>query len=185
MRRLRYTSFMNPTDFLGNTRDYNGKGDWSVEAVQRRYREYCAALHVECCSSLDPFQARQGDIHWIYPIMSEVIRGIEAGDVACIALGVDFVEEDALFPFGPKLKSNTARALRRSHLDEGQKSRLRTRISTMLALGNIPHEMREYAKLLRTIGVGEHWPRLERDIPRENPYAMRFYKNLRAAEGLQ
>jgi hypothetical protein len=116
--------------------------------------------------------------------MTEVILGIEEGDVACIALGVDFVEENALFPFGPKLKSNTARALRRSQLTEGQKARLRQRISTMLATGTIPHEMREYAKLLRKVGVGEHWPRLERDIPRENPYAMRFYKSLRAAEGL-
>lgn len=175
---------MNRSDFLGNTRDYNGKDKWSVEAVQMRYREYCAALHVESCRSIDPFEFSQGEIHWIYPIMTEVIRGIEEGDVACIALGVDFVEEDALFPFGPKLKSNTARALRRAQLDEVQKARLRERISTMLASGTIPHEMREYAKLLRTIGVGEHWPRLERDIPRENPYAMRFYKSLRAAEGL-
>jgi hypothetical protein len=54
----------------------------------------------------------------------------------------------------------------------------------MLALGVIPHEMREYAKLLRTAGVGEEWPRLERDVPRDNPYAMRFYKSLRLAEGL-
>jgi hypothetical protein len=175
---------MNPSDFLGNIRDYNGKGNWSVESVQRRYREYCAALHIECSTSLDPFRYQEGDIQWIYPIMQEVIQGIEAGDLACIQLGVDFVEEDALFPFGPKLKSNTARALRRSHLNELQKSRLRARISTMLALGRIPHEMREYAKLLRTIGVGEHWPRLERDIPRDNRYAMRFYKSLRAAEGL-
>ncbi len=175
---------MNRSDFLGNIRDYNGKDNWSVESVQRRYREYCAALQIECCNSLDPFRAQQGEVHWIYPIMSEVIRGIEAGDVACIQLGVDFVEEDALFPFGPKLKSNTARALRRCPLNEMQKSRLRARISTMLALGKIPHEMREYAKLLRTIGVGEHWPRLERDIPRDNPYAMRFYRCLRAAEGL-
>lgn len=53
----------------------------------------------------------------------------------------------------------------------------------MLALGVIPREMREYVKLLRTLGVGEHWSRLDSDIPRENPYAMRFYKSLRAAEG--
>jgi len=53
-----------------------------------------------------------------------------------------------------------------------------------LVSGIIPREMREYAKLLRTVGVGEHWPRLERDIPRDNPYAMRFYKSLRSAEGL-
>ena len=175
---------MNRRDFLGNVRNYNGKGSWSVEAVQTRYREYCAAFHVDSSRSLDPKEAREGDVLWIYPIMSEVIQGIEEGDVACIALGVDFVEEDALFPFGATLKSNTARALRRTHLTETQKSRLRKRISTMLTSGIIPHEMREYAKLLRTIGVGEHWPRLEREVPRDNPYAMRFYKSLRAAEGL-
>ena len=175
---------MNSSDFLGNNRDYNGKGNWSVEAIRTRYLEYCAALQVQSPRSLNSVEFSQGDIHWIYPIMDEVIRGIKEGDFACIALGVDFVEENALFPFGPKLKSNTARALRRSQLSEIQKDRLRERVSTMLVSGIIPHEMREYAKLLRTIGVGEYWSRLERDIPRENPYAMRFYKSLRTAEGL-
>lgn len=155
-----------------------------MEEVQRRYRDYCAASHVESCRSLSPRELREGDIHWIYPIMDEVIQGIEENDVACIALGIDFAEEDARFPFGATLKSNTARALRRSNLTEVQKSRLRERISTMLVSGVIPREMREYVKLLRTVGVGEHWPRLDREIPRDNPYAMRYYKTLRATEGL-
>ena len=116
--------------------------------------------------------------------MTEVIRGLEEGDVACIALGIDYVEEDALFSFDPKLKSNTARALRRSQLNEVQKAWLRGTNFNHVSLGHHSHEMREYAKLLRTIGLGEHWRRLERDILRENPYAMRFYKSLRAAEGL-
>jgi len=117
--------------------------------------------------------------------MDEVIKGIEEGDRACVALGVDFVEEDARFPFGATLKSNTARALRRTDLTELQKARVRERVSNMLASGVIPHEMREYAKLLRKVGVGEHWPQLERDIQRNNPYAMRFYNSLRLAEGLK
>ena len=100
-------------------------------------------------------------------------------------MGVDFVEEDDLFAFGKILKSNTARSLRRARITEEQKGRLRERVVTMLATGIIPHEMREYAKLLRVIGVGKHRPRLERDVPRDNPYAMRFYKALRTAEGLQ
>jgi hypothetical protein len=115
--------------------------------------------------------------------MNEVIRGIEENDAACIALGVDFVEEDSLFPFGKSLKSNTARALRRASLTESQEARLRKRIATMLIEGIVPHEMKEYAKLLRTVGVGEFWPQLEREIPRDNRYAMRFYKSLRAAAG--
>lgn len=175
---------MNRFDFLGNVRDYNGTSDWSVEAVQRRYREYCAAYRVERCRALDPREVREGDIRWIYPIMEKVIEGIENGDVACIALGVDFLQEDARFPFGATLKSNTARALRRATLTESQQSQLRERISTMLASGIIPREMREYVKLLRKLGVGEQWPRLERDVPRDNPHAMRFYESLRIAEGL-
>ena len=116
--------------------------------------------------------------------MIEVINGIAESDVACIALGVDFIEEDARFPFGATLKSNTARALRRAPLTEPQVARLRQRIATMLISGIVPREMREYAKLLRTIGVGEQWPRLEEGIPLNNRYAMRFYRVLRAAEGL-
>ena len=116
--------------------------------------------------------------------MDDVIRGIEEEDAACIALGVDFVEEDSLFAFGKILKSNTARALRRARLSDEQKERLRRRIVKMLVSGIVPHEMREYSKLLRVVGVGEYWSRLEREIPRDNPFAMRFYKALRVAMGL-
>ena len=170
---------MNRRDFLGNIKNYNGKNRWSVEAVQTRYRDYCRALALEPSRTLQPFEHRQGDIVWIYPVMDNVIDGIVEGDAGCIALGVDFVEEAALFPFGPRLKSNTARALRRAVLTEEQKARLRARVSVMLIMGIVPHEMREYAKLLRTIGVAEWWPRLERHIPRDNPYAMRFFNGLR------
>jgi hypothetical protein len=168
----------------GGIRDYNGTGAWSVPAVQTRYRRYCEALQVEYPRVLKAKEHREGRILWIYPIMEEVIEGIEENDAACIALGVDFVEEDDLFAFGKTLKSNAARSLRRARLTEEQKGRLRERVVTMLATGIIPHEMREYAKLLRVIGVGEYWPRLERDLPRDNPFAMRFYKVLRTAEGL-
>jgi hypothetical protein len=129
-------------------------------------------------------EVTEGDVRWTYPIVNEVIRGIEEGDVACIALGVDFVEEDARFPFGATLKSNTARALRRTSLTEEQKARLRERVSNMLISGVIPREMREYVKLLRSVGVCEQWSRLDRGIPRDNPYAMHYYLVLRAAEGL-
>ncbi len=170
--------------YSGDLRDYNGTGVWSVSAVQARYRQYCERLQVANPRSLEPRESREGQIIWIYPIMENVIEGIQSDDAACIALGIDFIEEDDHFAFGKTLKSNTARSLRRACLTEEQKGRLRKRIVTMLASGIVPHEMREYAKLLRVIGVGEYWPRLERDVPRDNPYAMRFYKALRAAEGL-
>ena len=169
--------------YQGNVRDYNGTGVWSISGVQARYRQYCDLLQISYRRQPEAKTHREGDEIWIYPIMEDVIRGIEDGDAACIALGVDFVEEDSLFAFGKTLKANTARSLRRALLSEAQKGRLRERIVTMLISGIIPHEMREYAKLLRVIGVGTHWQRLERDIPRGNLFAMRFYKVLRMAEG--
>jgi hypothetical protein len=168
--------------YEGNVRDYNGTGAWSVSGVKTRYRQYCDLFEITDPVRLEARMHQEGDVVWIYPIMEDVIRGIEDGDAACIALGVDFVEQDSLFAFGKTLKSNTARALRRAHLAEEQKERLRERIVTMLISGIIPHEMREYAKLLRVIGLGVHRERLERDIPRDNPFAMRFYNALRMTE---
>lgn len=40
--------------------------------------------------------------------MHEVIEAIGAGDLACIRIGIEFMEEDVKFPFGKILKSNTA-----------------------------------------------------------------------------
>lgn len=111
---------MKVSDFQGKVRSYNGSGLWSVGSVRKRYQEYCATCHVESSRSLAPKEFTEGDVHWIYPVMEEVIQGIEEGDAACVALGIDFVEEDGLFPFGAILKSNTARALRRTKLTDLQ-----------------------------------------------------------------
>jgi hypothetical protein len=127
----------------GDLRDYNRTGQWSALSVQSRYRDYCHTLQVDDLHLPTPKEHREGHVVWIYPIMESVIQGIERGDAACIALGVDFVEEDDLFAFGKTLKSNAARSLRRARLTEGQKARLREHIVTMLVSGLIPHEMRE------------------------------------------
>ena len=50
----------------------------------------------------------------------------------------------------------------------------------MLLAGNVPHEFKEYAKLLRRIGVGGWWPVIEQQISRENRYVMRYYNYLRS-----
>jgi hypothetical protein len=106
---------------------------------------------------LDPVTHEDPSAVWIYPVMDKVILGIEAGDAACVELGVDFVQEDQGFPFGALLKAKTARALRRAHtrgeLSPTQCERLRTRIVKMLIAGNTPHEFREYAKLVRHLGL--------------------------------
>lgn len=137
-------------------------------------------------SELNPKTSVSADKRWIYPIMDEVIKGIDAGDLACIALGVDFIEEDDSFAFGRILKSNTARSLRRSeHITEPHKERIRERVISMLITGETPREMKEYIKLLRVVGVDEvSWQRLQQGVPRDDRYAMRLYQGLRMATGL-
>jgi hypothetical protein len=84
--------------------------------------------------------------------MERVIEGINAGDPACILLGIELIEEDAGMPFGRILKSNAARALRRAPLADEHKLRIRRRVLAMLRAAYVPHEYKEYAKLLVRIG---------------------------------
>ena len=111
--------------------------------------------------------------------MEAVIGAIERGDKACIAIGIEFIEEDQHFPFGRILESNTARALRRAELSREQVERVRERVVRMLLAGSVPREFKEYSKLLRRIGWGSSWPTIEQQIDRENPYVMRYYNYLR------
>jgi hypothetical protein len=111
--------------------------------------------------------------------MDEVIAGVGHDDRACIAIALEFIEEEnQRFSFGRTLKSNVARALRRAHLSEGDVERIRKRTVHMLLAGSVPREFREYAKLLRHVGVGSWWPILDEKIPRENPYVMSYYDYL-------
>ncbi len=158
-------------------RDYNGTGRWAREAVVERYREYCRGLRVQP-RELRPLEHEEGGVLRIYPILEKVIEGAEQGDVGCIALGVELLEEDQRLPFGKLLKSNMARALRRAELDPYQRLRIRIRVVQMLLAGNVPREFKQYAKLLRRIGFGEVWDEIERGVPRENRYAMRWYRYL-------
>jgi len=48
----------------------------------------------------------------------------------------------------------------------------------------VPREFREYWKLLRDIGEAEDWSRLDAEIPRDNPYEMRYYDRLRPTAGM-
>jgi hypothetical protein len=131
--------------------DYNGDGPWSREAILDRYARYAAELGV-VGRDLSPLEQKEQGRHWVYPVMEKVIEGIDAGDPACVRLGIEFIEEDARFAFGKILKSNTARALRRATLSDEQRERIRRRVFSMLRAGHVPHEFREYAKLAKKIG---------------------------------
>lgn len=156
------------------THDYNGPGDWSLDGIRRRYRELAAELGVRVASELVPREHSEGNEHWIYPVMDAVIEGIERGDAACIELGVEFVESGHQQPFGRILHSNTARALRRARLIPSQAARLRSRILDMLVRGQVPHEFKQYAKLLRRIGLGEVWEEVRGRLDGSNPYVMKY-----------
>jgi hypothetical protein len=150
--------------------DYNGEGKWTHRAVLARYAQYAAASGATP-RDLSPDETSDTIRRWIHPVMHKVIEGIADGDPACVQLGIEFIEEDAKFPFGKTLKANTARALRHASLTNCQKQRIRQRVFGMLRVGKVPREFREYARLVRRIGF------VASDVPTvdgSNPYAVRF-----------
>jgi len=155
--------------------DYNGLGEWSREAVERRYREHARRLKLTP-RGLDVEKRESNDTQWIFPIMDKVICGIKAGDAACIELGIEFVESGHRQPFGRILHANTARALRQTSLSREQTTRLRVRILDMLRSGHVPHEYHEYARLLRKIGLGNDWAATRQSLDQSNPYVMRYVR---------
>ena len=160
-------------------RDYSGEGEWSAHSLMDRYRRYCAELGIGEPLDLSPREHCEGNVVWRYPVMEMVIDGIEKGDAACRRIGIEFIEDDGKFPFGKILKSNTARALRRSELTANEKDRIRRRVVAMLVAGHIPHEYGQYAKLLKKIGVGDAIVGIETKLDLSNQYVERFYKYLK------
>ena len=157
-----------------NVIDYNGKGFWSVDEVSKRYTEYARAFGIQP-RELTPFAHSTGDTRWIYPVMDRVIEGIEAGDLGCAQLGVEFIETNDSFAFGMVTKSNVARALRRTTLTEAQKERIRRRVVEMLEVGYLPREFRQYAKLARKLGLREFLPRIKQLADRSSdPWVQRY-----------
>ena len=157
-------------------RDYNGTGEWAVEAVTQRYEAYSKRHRQATLRDLKPHEHREGDVRWVHPIMEAVADGIKAGDAACVDLGVEFIENAQKQPFGRILHAKVARSLRQTSLSLTAEhvTRLRARILAMLVAGQVPHEYREYAKLLRRIGLGDGWAHARGRVDETNPYVMRY-----------
>ena len=153
--------------------DYNGTGFWSVDQILSRYAQYVKKYQIHAPRDLSPLVHNEANKRWIYPVMDHVIEGIEAGDQACAEIGIEFIEEDQPFTFGRILKSNAARALRRMELTEEQKDRIRKRVVEMLGRRYLPREYRQYAKLVRKIGLGSWACRIEDQS--DNPWAKHYY----------
>nr|HMQ23048.1 hypothetical protein [Planctomycetota bacterium] len=163
--------------------DYNGEDIWTATAIAERFRRYATSFGLEP-RDLSPRVCESEDSRWVYPVMDRVIDGIEAGDIACAQIGVDFLDDDRGFCFGALLKMRTARALRRfEKLSDDQVDRLRCRIVAMYESGTVPREFVEYRRLLRRIGAGPYWSRVEAALP-VNHFAKRaaayFKKHCRA-----
>ncbi|HEX6648937.1 MAG TPA: hypothetical protein VF075_05345 [Pyrinomonadaceae bacterium] len=156
--------------------DYNGTGFWSADAILSRYAAYVNKYNVATPRELTPLIHAEKDKRWIYPVMDRVIEGIEQGDLACAEIGIEFIEQDASFPFGQKLKSNTARALRRIALTAEQEERIRRRVIEMLRAGYLPREYRQYAKLARKIGLGMFLVEIKNDLPRDNQWVQHYFR---------
>lgn len=155
--------------------DYNGTGQWRRDAIERRYALYAATFGVGPPAEVSPRESFHGGARWTYPVMTEVIEAIKRDDAAAIEIGVEFIEEDTLFPFGKILKSNTARALRRATLTDTQIERIRRRVIGMLISGQTPRELEDYTKLLRKYGAGSLWNLVDDRIDRNNPHVMKHY----------
>ncbi|HQU86444.1 MAG TPA: hypothetical protein PKY59_25160 [Pyrinomonadaceae bacterium] len=160
------------------TFDYNGSDFWSVDAVLERCESYSKHFKVSSPFDIQPFIRTDGEIRRIYPVMEKVIEGIEKDDSACIEIGIEFIEESRSFPFGKILKYNTARALCRvsTPLSEPQKERIRKRVAEMLCTDYLPREFRQYAKLVRQIGLGNWESKIEREANFNNRWVKHYFK---------
>jgi hypothetical protein len=164
--------------------DADGIGIWSRAEIGRRYRAYCRQFR--CNPRNIDFElvgTYYRDRLWIMPVIRQIVEGVEKGDPASIEIGVELIEEDAKFAFGKIMKASAANALRRAaaSLSEAQKNRIRVRVVGLLAKGIVPHEMRQYARLVKRIGSGPQsatLAELHRHLtaigPAANPYALRF-----------
>ncbi len=112
-------------------------------------------------------------------VLGRVMTAADAGVAACVELLVEFIPEDRKMFAGKGYSASAARTLKRAALNYGQEDRIRRRVVKMLLAGNVPHEFKEYAKLLRRVGLGEWGPVIEREAPVENPWVARYVRYFR------
>jgi hypothetical protein len=162
-------------------RDYNGDGRWSRESIERRFESYTKSFGTTV-KELKAQIYEEGQVRWVYPLVNAVIEGIEKQDPACVELGIELIEDSDSMPFGMMLKSNAARALRRSAdvLTEVQKRRIRQRVAEMLIAEYMPREFLQYVKLVRAIGAEAVISQAETSANMENPWVRRYLERIRS-----
>jgi hypothetical protein len=115
---------------------------------------------------------------WITHLMEALIERMKQGELAAAEIGIELIEEDGGFAFGRILKSNTARALMRCDLTQAQRERIRLRVVWMLRRGFMPGEFRDYARLLRRIGLGPDGEESLREVDLTSPWSTWYVRYL-------
>lgn len=144
-------------------------------AVVSRYREFARQFRIPVAAVIAEIEAGTPT----HQVLGRVMAAADAGDAACVELLVEFIHEDRKMYAGKGYKASAARTLKRAALNYGQEDRIRRRVVKMLLAGNVPYEFREYAKLLRRVGLGEWGPVIEREAPVENPWVARYVRDFR------
>ena len=154
--------------------DYNGTGRWTLISTRDRYYSLAATLGVHTPNFPEPYRHLSSRGEWIYPAMNGVIAQAEEGDRACVELGLELIETDQSMPFGRLIKIKAARMLRRADLFNDQMNRIRRRVLTIIDSNKICFEFRDYAKLLRSIGLPEDWREFCPNADSSNPCVHKY-----------
>jgi len=147
----------------------DGTGQWRNSEIIVRYRRWCMCLN-QRPAGISATEGFYGERGWACVVVRQLVALMKTGDLAAAWIAIELIEEDGGFAFGRLLKAECARELRRMPLNEEQKQRIRQRVVTMLALGFVPHEFRQYSRLARHIGLGSAAQDLEALRAHPNPW---------------
>lgn len=146
----------------------DGSDKWRFDEVEARYRDLCRQHRIEHVElAVQGFYLDRG---WTAGILRTLTERIKQGDLAAADIGIEMMEEDRGLAFGSIIKSNLPRALSKCALSEAQQDRIRRRVADMLLRKFMPKEFRQYAWLLRRLGLGRWRETLENKADRDDPW---------------
>ncbi|WP_434339813.1 hypothetical protein [Motilimonas cestriensis] len=159
--------------------NYNPDGKWSVESVQKRYRELSLVYGGVGDFFPEPkVYINQRGAMWTYNIMKSVVDGVQLGDKACIQLSIEYIQDNLVASTTGYIRERMARALCTAELSNSQKKALVNVFLTMLENGNLQQQFREYIRLFKYIGIEPYLKDIERYRLSEKQYIRRAAEKL-------
>jgi hypothetical protein len=126
--------------------------EWTFTEVRQRYARLANSYRVKESPLLE------------YPYESELIKlkhalwdisgAIKKQDSAAIQIAIEFVLSDVFFHYSGYIRATMARRLKSAGLSETSKERLRKGLFRLFSLDTFGPEHKEFARLLRNIGLG-------------------------------